>query len=378
VSFNDTALEDVDVKGKYLAIYNNNLMIAGNPDISDLLTISDPIFHRQFDSNNFVRVMSNDAQPINGLKKYSDNLIVGKSKSLYNGYGQYAEVFNAKELDTDHGSLGRGCMVSAQRRYVVLSDNGIFAGFGGNIFDEISEPIRSLIRSLNKGSLNSRPTKAFASDFTWAQKIFFAVREATGAGENDTLVIWDYSDNGLWTRYKGVSACYLEQLTDTDGAKFLYGGDSNGYCFLFTHDGMDSIQNNDTHNGTTSAISAYFETPWINLPKSVGIQWPRALTESVWMQVWAGGEPASGNYITLQTNVFTDYDDNTIRGTFTTTHNATAYPVVTCDPKTIDNFAGDSTVFENIKFRISNDLAGEHFKVHKLVFGFRVRPSVEK
>lgn len=378
VSLSDTPLEDIDVRGKYLAVYNNNLIIAGNPEVPDLLVLSNPVFHRQFGINDFVRVMSNDAQPVIGLRKYADNLIVGKTKSLFSGYGQYAEVFNAKELDTDHGALGQGCMVSAQRRYVILADNGIFAGYGGNIFDEISEPIRSLIRSLNKTSLNSRPTKAFACDFTWAQKIMFAVREASGAGENDAILIWDYADNGSWTKYKGISACYLSQLTDDNGAKYLYGGDSNGYCFLLTHDGMDSIENNDNHAGTISAINAYFETPWINLPKAAGVQWPRALTESVWMQVWAGGEPASGNYITLQTNVYTDFDDTTIKGTFSTTHHAEAYPAVTCDPKTIENFAGNSVVFENVKFRISNNTLGEHFKVHKLVFGFRVRPSVEK
>jgi hypothetical protein len=375
---NTAALDAIDARGKYLAIYNNNLVIAGNPVTSDLLTISNPVFHRQFDVNDFVRVMSNDAQPVIGLRKYSDNLVVGKTKSIFSGYGQISESFNVKELDTDHGALGQGCMVSAQRRYIIFTDNGIFAGYGGNIFDEISEPIRSLIRSLNKSSLNSLPTKAFACDFTWAQKILFAVREATGAGENDAIIVWDYSGNGSWSKYKGIPACYLAQVTDSDGAKYLYGGESNGYCFLFTHDGMATIENNDNHSGTISAISSYFETPWINLPRAAGIQWARALTESVWMQIWAGGEPASGTHITLQTNVYTDYDEATIKGTFSTTHHAEAYPAVTCDPKTIENFAGDSVVFENIKLRITNNTLGEHYKVHKLVFGFRVRPSLEK
>ncbi|MDD5037104.1 MAG: hypothetical protein PHE55_20450 [Methylococcaceae bacterium] len=366
--------------GKYLAIYASSLVIAGDASLPDLVRLSYPGFYRQWDINSFARAASRDGQPVKGLLPYMDTLIVGKSGSIHSGLGTNDENFLIKTLDNDYGVAGQGGMTTAQRRYVVMADDGIYVGYGGNVFEELTEPIRPTYTALSKAALNADPSRAFCANFRFAKKLLFGVRKATGDGANDTILVWDYGAGGAFTMYS-VSGCrYLAQLQDASKGRYLYGGDDVGNIWLFTAAGMDSVENNDTNNvtGASAAISAYFETPWLNLPRMAGAQWPRSLTEAAWAQIWAGGEPASGNStITLQTTVYTDFS-STVKGTFSTTHAAVAYPGVSCDPKIISGFAGDSDVFEMIKLRISNNITGEHFKVHKIIFGFRARPTIGK
>lgn len=371
---------DAVPSGKYLAIYASCLVIAGDSALPDLVRLSYPGFYRQWDINSFARAASRDSQPVKGLLPYMDTLIVGKSGSIHSGLGTNDENFLIKTLDNDYGVLGQGGMTTAQRRYVIMADDGIYIGYGGNVFEELTERIRPTYLALSKTALNAEPSRAFCANFRFSKKIMFGVRAASGDGANDRILVWDYGDGGAWTKYS-VSGCrYLAQLQDSSKGRYLYGGDDVGNVWLFMASGMSAVENNDTNNvtGAAAAISAYFETPWLNLPRMAGAQWPRALTEAAWAQIWAGGEPASGNStISLQTTVYTDFS-STIRGTFSTTHAAVAYPGVSCDPKVISGFAGDSDVFEVIKLRISNNIAGEHFKVHKVVFGFRVRPTIGK
>lgn len=366
--------------GKYLAIYASCLVIAGDSALPDLVRLSYPGFYRQWDINSFARAASRDGQPVKGLLPYMDTLIVGKSGSIHSGLGTNDENFLIKAMDTDYGVVGQGGMATARRRYFIMTDDGIYGGYGGNVFEELTERIRPTYLALSKAALNAEPSRAFCANFRFSKKIMFGVRAASGDGANDALLVWDYGDGGAWTKYS-VSGCrYLAQLQDSSKGRYLYGGDDAGNVWLFTANGMSAVENNDTNNvtGAATAISAYFETPWINLPRMAGVQWPRALTEAAWAQIWAGGEPASGNStITLQTTVYTDFS-STVKGTFSTTHAAVAYPGVSCDPKVISGFAGDSDVFESIKLRISNNIAGEHFKVHKIIFGFRVRPTIGK
>lgn len=366
--------------GKYLAIYASCLVIAGDSALPDLVRLSYPGFYRQWDINSFARATSRDGQPVKGLLPYMDTLIVGKSGSIHSGLGTNDENFLIKTLDNDYGVVGQGGMATAQRRYVVMADDGIYLGYGGNVFEELTEKIRPTYRALSKAAMNADPSRAFCANFRFAKKLMFGVRAASGDGANDTILVWDYGDVGSFTKYSASGCRYLAQLQDSSKGRYLYGGDDVGNVWLFTAAGMSSVENNDTNNvtGAAAAISAYFETPWLSLPRMAGVQWPRALTEAAWAQIWAGGEPASGNStITLQTTVYTDFS-STVKGTFSTTHAAVTYPGVSCDPKVISGFAGDSDVFEVIKLRVSNNIAGEHFKVHKIIFGFRVRPTVGK
>jgi hypothetical protein len=104
--------------------------------------------------------------------------------------------------------------------------------------------------------------------------------------------------------------------------------------------------------------------------------WERRKSEAAWLMLYAGGEPATGNStITITTNVMTDFSA-TIRGTYSTTHNATSWPTITCDPKILKGF-GSLFQFSWIKFRFTNNLMDEHMRIHKLAIGFRAKPAVE-
>jgi hypothetical protein len=142
--------------------------------------------------------------------------------------------------------------------------------------------------------------------------------------------------------------------------------------------------NIDYNTGAPVAISAYVETPWLHLPKLVGMgNWERTKTLGLWMVIYAGGEPASPEVITnttisLTTKMYVDYNKTTVRGTWSTTHTASAVSI-TCDPKQIQSMTGNGVnQFKVAKFRFENANLDEHFKIHKLVFGFRTKQTVER
>ena len=358
--------------GKYVAIFNDRLCVAGDPSLADKVVVSNPMFHRQFDPQDYDRVVSGDGQPIKGFGKYFDNLIVGKSDSYYISPSQGSTVFRTIPYNADYGILGQPSIVSFLKRMAYFSKDGIY-GETGNVPEEISEPIRHYIRRLNTANLTVVPPKQISGKYRYYKRLFFAVREAAGVGENDTILVYNW-ENSSWTKYKGIEATYLASIQNTQKSEYLWGGDSLGRLYRFGQP-SDPNPNSDYHTGLARAIEAFAETPWIHLPRAKGVDnWDTAMTEGVSLNLYVGGEcPVGVSYITMQTAVAFDMS-TTYNATFTTTHTASQWPNVTCDPKLIESFAGNYGNFQYVKFRISNNNLHEHFKIHKMVFGFRVRP----
>ena len=167
----------------------------------------------------------------------------------------------------------------------------------------------------------------------------------------------------------------MARLNASDDYEFLYGGYNANNIFRYMP--PNSIDTNgDNITGTTVSINAFFETPWINLAKVLGApNWERSRVVPSYLKLYAGGEPATGNStISLVTNYYTDFS-TTIRGTFTTTHNAAAWPTVKIDPKMI-YFGGSLGSFYWLKLKVTNNTLNEHFKIYKMLFGLRLKPAI--
>lgn len=362
-------------KGKYVVIYNDMLIVAGDTSIPDIVYQSNWRYHRQFSTGtDFVRVVSGDGQAVKGFGHVFQDLVIAKADSLYLGQGTDNLNFNAIPHNQEYGILGQPSMTYFWQRLAFFSDDGIYVD-NNVVPTEISRLIRTTLRKLNPANLTCIPPKQYCANYKYYKKIMWSVREATGAGENDTILVYNY-ELDTWVRYKGIEAICMGVVQKSDNYEFLYGGDSNGNLYWFTPPNGNS-PNSDNHTGTKTAISAYAETPWIHLPRAVGVEtWEQSRTEAVWVKIYAGGEPASGNStISIVTNFYTDFS-STIRGTFTTTHNATAWPETSIDPKKFI-FGGTLGTFNWIKFKFSNAVMDEHFKLHKIVVGFRARPQIE-
>lgn len=362
--------------GKYVAIYNDMLIVAGDPTIPDLVYCSNFQFHRQFSTGtDFARATSGDGQPVKGFGKSYDDLVIAKADSIYYATGTDNTTFNAKIHNQEYGVLGQPSMEYYWRRFVFFSDDGIYVD-NQMAPDEISRRIRTTLRQLNPGNLNCIPPKQFVANYKYYKKLLFSVREATGVGENDAILVYNY-ELDTWTKYKGIEAVYLSTVQMQDDYEYLYGGNAAGNIYLFNPPNGGS-PNSDNFTGSKVAISAYAETPWIHLSKALGANdWEFTRHEAAWMRIYAGGEPASGNStISIQTTYYTDFS-STVRGTFSTTHNAAAWPAFTVQPK-LRKFGAKLGHFEWVKFRFTNNTTDEHFKIHKIVVGFRRRPALEE
>ena len=363
-------------KAKYVAIFNDMLVTSGDPSLPDLVHVSDVGFHRQFGAESYDRVTSGDGQPVRGFGRSYNELVIAKSKSLFRATGSDPETFAARPYNPEYGALGQPSIVYFFQRLAFFSEDGIYAD-NALTPDEISQRVRNLMRQLNPANLSVTPPKQYAITDKYYKRIIWAVREAAGAGDNDTMIVWNYERN-TWTRWTGVSCTALGAVQTLQDYQFVFGGDSNGKIFLVCPPNGGS-QNFDNYTGTASVISAYVTSPWINIPKSLGIHaWNRVRTEMQHITIFAGGEPASGSTasLTLTMQFFTDFS-TTIRGTFTTTHSTSTWPVVTVDPKTI-TLTGKYGTMNWLKFKISNAEMGVHFKIHKIIFMFKLKPLVSK
>lgn len=361
--------------GKYIQIYNNMLLVAGDPAAPDAIWISNTNRLRQFSSDTDVaRVVSGDGQAVRGFGPIFGQMVIGKADSLFLAAGADNTKFRAVPHNANYGVLGQPSMTYLGAKHAFFSDDGFYLDDSLQP-TELSRIIRRTLRSLNPANLASTPPKQFCANNKYYKQLFLAVREATGAGENDAMLVYNY-ELGTWTRYSGNVGRYLATVQNQDDYEYMFGGDNSGSLFLYTPPNGGS-PNVDTVTGSTTAITAYAETPWMNFAKIDDVKggWERVRTIPRFVEIYAGGEPAAGNStISLVTTYYTDFS-TTVRGTFTTTHNAAAWPTVTCQPKMI-RYGGAVGTYRWIKFRFANALQ-EHFKLYKVAFGYKLKPAID-
>jgi hypothetical protein len=359
--------------GKYLAIYNSMLFVAGDPDVPDAVWVSQTDFLRTFAPTAFFRATSGDGQPARGFGHTYDQLILAKADSSFIIDGTDDLTVAAKIHNNEYGVLGQPSITQSRQKMVYFSDDGMYLDNGLNP-TEISTKIRRYLRTLNPANLAATPPKQFAATYRYYHKCLFTAREAAGAGENDTILVWDY-ELDTWTRWKGNSARYLAAVQNADDYEYLYGGNAAGEIYQYTPPNGGS-PNRDDLGGAGAAIDAGFKTIWLHLPKLTGADdWPLRRTNPSYLIIYAGGEPAGGNTtISLVTRYYLDFDEVTVQGTFVTNHKAVSWPARVYDPQVISNFGGRFGTFNWIKFEIYNNLIDEHFYIERLILGFKAKP----
>jgi hypothetical protein len=356
-------------KAKYCCIYNDMLMLAGDPTLPDLVYFSNAGFHREFGAANYARAASGDGQPIKGFGRVFDALVIGKADSLHLGEGADETVFRTRPHNEDYGVLGQPSMSFFGARLAFFSDDGIYVDDSLQP-SEISERIRNKIRTLNSGNLNATPPKQFSATYKYYKQIFFAVREASSAGENDTILVWNYERN-TWTRWTGISARYLAAISDANDYELLYGGDASGNVFRFEPPNVSF--NRDIIGGSTVPISMSFETPWLNFAKLVDANsWDRQRTVSRHIRIYASGEPGNDPFVTLRVNYLLDLNTK-IQGTFSLTFSATTWPAQAISDRTVTIGAKHGTI-KWLKLRFSNDKIGEHVAIHRIEWSGKLKP----
>ena len=359
---------------KYCTIYNDMLCVAGEPGLPDIVYVSNSRYHRQFAvGTDWARAVTGDGQGIKGFAGAFNQLMVGKADSLFIGDGADNTTFTLRPHNQNYGVLGGPSMTFVNQRLTFFSDDGIYED-DSLVPTELSILIRNKMRTLNPGNLATNPPKQYAANNKYYKQTFWSVRRAPGVGPNDTLFVWNY-ERKAWTVWSGNAATCLGAVQNYDDYEFMYGGDNAGNIFQYMPPNGGS-PNSDNINGTPVAINAFAETPWLNLPKLKGVdQWERRRTIPRFIQLYVSGE-SSGPTISLTTTYYVDFD-MTVQGTFTTTHAANAWPVVLPAPQMIRPWGGPNRLFKWCKFRFVNNSGDQHFKIHKVVFGFKAKPSID-
>ena len=373
---NDEAEYDhfVTPAGKYVGMYNDMLLVGGDPNVPDLVWASHPQFHRQFASaEDYARADTGDGQPVKGFGRAYDVAAVGKADSIFTIEGNSHTALSLRRVDGEYGVLGQPSMVFIGPRLVFFSDDSIYAHDTLRA-EELAQKIRRTLRNLYFGNLATIPPKQYSANYKYYKQVFFSVRETQSAGENDTLLVYSYERN-TWTRWKGNAPRVMAPVQDANDYEFLYGGDSSGNIWRFDY--PNGGVNDDNHTGSTVAIDSYAETPWLNFAKLSGApNWERARIIPRYLKIYAYGEPASGNTtFSLTVTYFVDFR-TTVVSTFHCTFDAFAWPTRNIREQTIF-YGGAVGTFRWVKFRIEHNRLGEHWSVVNLVHAHRIKPAID-
>jgi hypothetical protein len=168
-------------------------------------------------------------------------------------------------------------------------------------------------------------------------------------------------------------------VQNVDDYEYLFGASHDGSNWMYSPPNY-SGHNDDSLSSSTGSttISCYAETPWINLPKLIKAQdWERTRTVPRYIEVYASGEPAVGEtQVHLDLGYYVDFNRDTCIQTFSTMFDAHAWPTVRPYKQSI-YYGGKVGTFRWVKWRFEHAYLGEHIKIHKIVFGFKTKPSID-
>lgn len=362
--------------GKYVGMYEDMLLVGGDPDVPDTVWCSNKQFHRQW-SNNIVRVVTGDGQPIVGFAKSFGRGIVVKSDSHHVLEGTHHTDFRVRDYIYRYGAVGQTAIALANDQEAWFSEDGLYLDAGGSP-QEVSKPIREYLKTLDFRNIimYQGVPRLTVENFKYYRQIFVTCREDIQAGpeENDTLLVWSY-DRNTWTRWKYNAPRIMANLQNVDDYEYIFGGDASGRIFQYMP--LNAQANDDVIAATTS-ITCYAETPWMHLPRIAGLpDWELSRTIPRYIKIYASGEPAAGdNEVDLQCIYYVDFDKDTVIATFDITFTAHDWPTVRPYQKTI-YYGGSVGTFNWIKWKFLNAEAGQHIKIHKIVHGFKPKPAVD-
>ncbi|MEA4869500.1 MAG: hypothetical protein VB062_02545 [Christensenella sp.] len=182
-----------------------------------------------------------DSDPITGLVALSNQLLIFKRDSLYRLLGDRPSNYRIQPVNgTMRQPAHTGCARIGDVLYF-LASGGMYYFDGQTVQKKAdAEKVRGLLSAANLGACAA----AVCGD-----KLYYALREGTGEGENDAILIYDLARATYMLRRGFI----VRGLDTADGALYLV--DTNGYICRF--------EEGDTYDG--ARIDAYWKTPMTDL-----------------------------------------------------------------------------------------------------------------
>lgn len=192
----------------------------------------------------FIDVVTDDGEPIMGIKEINGVLAIFKKSSTHILSGADPQSFTLRQVNSEVGCIAPYSIAASDRELFFLSNKQDFYGFNGTVLRNISKKITTTIASMVQAQLVNCQAQTYRNRY-------IAAVTSTGT-TNDTLLDYNYiiSKEGAWTKHSGISVASMTTFHGENGE--LYTGDYAGNLHQFN--------SGTTDNGT--AIVAWADTPW--------------------------------------------------------------------------------------------------------------------
>lgn len=279
---------------KYIDVNQNVMFMSGFSSAPSTIWYSDVGQPELIQPESNFEVRTNDGDRIVGHRYYNGNTIVFKTTSFHKIIGNTPDDFELVELSLEFGAVSNNAIIEFNEKLVFLDQKGIvqYDGAGWRI---ISTDIDDIFRSMN---LSAAYDKAVAVHHNYRNQIWFGI-PVNGSTQNNLTVVWDYIIDA-WTFFDGFNASSFAYASSGLSQKTVWYGNPSGMVYYF-----GSSFYGDNGQGITCLTMSKFD-------KFVGEN-----HTSVWRRLFVDVSPVSGLTGVLSGKVFSDYNQSTVKATFT-------------------------------------------------------------
>jgi hypothetical protein len=279
---------------KYIDVNQNVMFMSGFSNTPSTVWFSEVGEPEVIDPENNFEVRTNDGDRIIGHRTYNGNIIVFKTTSFHKVIGADPSDFQLVELSLEFGCLSNQAIVEYNEKLVWLDKKGIIQ-YDGASWRCISDSIEEVFRSMN---LNAAYEKAVAVHYKYRNQIWFGIPTGSST-ENNLTVVWDYLLDA-WTFFEGYNPSMFA---------WAQGNLTKPTVWYGTYSGKIAFHNEsfygDNGAGITCLAFSRFE------------QFQGENATNVWRRLFLDVSPATGVTGAIRGRVFTDYNKNTVKATFT-------------------------------------------------------------
>ena len=288
-------------KAKYLAWFQNILWAAGidsAPSQIRWTAPSDPVLrgYNVWPLLSFDELTDDfDSSPITGLSTDSEFIYVFKGDSVWRMVAMGVApdgtaLYDALKIVSGSGTKAHNSIAQLPVGNAFLSDDGVYLLTGSQV-RKISDPIQNFFDTLNFNQF------ANAQAVHWKTQHCYLLAVPSGGSEiNDTILIWDYANNGWWIWTCDIGVKSFIQLEDANDKEVIYFTNNSREIYTF-----------GTNTDNFAAIEAYVKTTrW---------GWDNPTTKT-FRQVRVNGSNAVAS---LEFEAQTDDTDTPTSGTLTMT-----------------------------------------------------------
>lgn len=278
---------------RFLEIHDNRLFMAGMSYAPSTFYFSEFGEPEHFEADFAFEVRTNDGAPITGLKEYSGNLMVFKTKSFHQLSTAADDFANwvLTPISTEYGCLTNRAVTTYANMLVFLDAKGVIRYNGSNI-EILSTKIDPIFQRMN---LSAAQTQAQMTYDKQRNEILCDI-PVDGATMNNLTVVYDIIA-GAWTTYSGYRPAITTIAQGQLSTKTVFYG---GYSGLISYFGSSFT----TDNGTafTTIIKSGFLTDLGNS------------TQKVFRRLWLDTSPLGASAF-IDVHFYQDYGASIIVGT---------------------------------------------------------------